>query len=907
MKKEKRYLSIRLIVMLEIIVLAVSALAMGIFYMTKPGRIALDNELMRVRAYDEITDEDADIANCEYVKFSSFFIRDTDGDGYAERYNGTCNQLSKKATLYFDINVLTDGRLENGKITINGRNFNLSTTLVRDEVLKNDYVGNNTTQMELNTINYGTQKLFSGVISASIGNNVNNYSVDNNSVVLTGTWVSTDGTRTEEIRKEINLTADWYGKTQTTSYPYITTSHNLNTVIGTDDVTLSFGVGYRETAEELILQKQLTEVTIPELNGYAPTEVTVTSQNCTYEYNEETKLLTIERNATVSDTGSVTSAISRDNTYTVQVKYPLEAYESLGKEVISITVPTKGYYYGYNNSSEAFADENPYISSYERSWTHTWSIPQPVVSSPSFSVEVGRYVYNPDTRSYRYIVSKELPIELYNGLELEEGKSDTYVVEWRGYTGNTLKNLEGMTMEEAQPDRFLNSSNEYSSMKDYIKTKGVYFSNLGNILGDDGWVKLYDVDSGELLETFTKDNWNKYTSSNPYYFENVVKGIKIETSKPKESSYLYVYQIKEIDDEKLTNEIPYEQFEQLNYIYTYLKGDLTNNGTKTAVSTPSARAYYEAPVSLAGFSVSPYAISNQETKTVNMTISTETSRYNEAKWKNGEFVIEMPDEILEVVINEITCTNSNVEIISYEKYEENGKQYIKIYTKNDEDASFSIKINADITADPRKSTVSKPVKLYAINEKCPNYRETSRTTDVLDINGNGNTSEYVLYKTDSMQIIAPASLLTSQTLSHFDDKGTEVVSPQTAILDKADRTRDAQLNVTVTNNYTGTVSEARIVGEIPFAGNKYQINGKDLGSTYSVTMKNTGIIVPAKLASTAKVYYSTNEKVTDDLNDPANNWKTAEEVTDWSQIKTYVIDLNGYVLQKNDSFTFHMV
>ena len=200
MKKEKRYLSIRLIVMLEIIVLAVSALAMGIFYMTKPGRIALDNELMRVRAYDEITDEDADIANCEYVKFSSFFIRDTDGDGYAERYNGTCNQLSKKATLYFDINVLTDGRLENGKITINGRNFNLSTTLVRDEVLKNDYVGNNTTQMELNTINYGTQKLFSGVISASIGNNVNNYSVDNNSVVLTGTWVSTDGTRTEEIR-----------------------------------------------------------------------------------------------------------------------------------------------------------------------------------------------------------------------------------------------------------------------------------------------------------------------------------------------------------------------------------------------------------------------------------------------------------------------------------------------------------------------------------------------------------------------------------------------------------------------------------------------------------------------------------------------------------------------------------
>ena len=126
----------------------------------------------------------------------------------------------------------------------------------------------------------------------------------------------------------------------------------------------------------------------------------------------------------------------------------------------------------------------------------------------------------------------------------------------------------------------------------------------------------------------------------------------------------------------------------------------------------------------------------------------------------------------------VTIDNSEVEISSYETYEENGKRFIKIYTNNTQEAEFKITINADITADPREPTITRNIKLYAINENCHNYRTTSRTPDVLDINGNGNVEENVLYKTNSLQIIAPSSLLTSQTLSNFDDKGTEVVSPQ---------------------------------------------------------------------------------------------------------------------------------
>lgn len=861
----------------------------------------LSSEERRAMTYNEITDDDAKVDGCDYVQFSSFFIRDLDGDGYAEKYDGTCNEISKSATLYFDINVLTDGVLKNGKITVSGKNFNLQTALVKDEVLKNDYISDNTTSMELNDINYGTQKLFYGRVLANIGNNANNYSRSDNTVVLTGTWESTDGTQSVDINKTFNLTADWYGVTSTSVYSNtVSTTHDIDTAIGTDSINLSFNVAYRETAEQLLIQKQVTEVTIPNFNGYAPESVVTTSQNCTSDYNEETRVLTIARESNVSGSGAITNSISRINTYEVSVQYPLEAYESLNSNTISLTFPTTGYYYGYNNSNQEF--QNPYVSSASRSYTHTWRKPSGTVAR--FDVEVGKYVYNPDTRSYRYVVSKELPLQIYNNLERDEDVKDEYVVLWEAYTGNTFTNQNGIYMEETQGDRFLNSAGTYSSMDKYIKTNGIYFSNADNILSDDGWIKVYDGVSGELLETFTSENWGKYNSTNPYYFGQPVDSIKVETSKAADSSYLYVYQIKEIDDELLTEDLSYEDFENLNYIYSYLKGSLYSNSTLTEINNDENYAYYEAPVSLATFTIEPDVITNQETKTVDFKITTESSRYNESKWQNGQFVIELPEEILAVEINDVNISDSSVEVISYESYEENGKQYIRIYTSNEREATYTLTVNADITADPRRATSTKDVKLYAINEYSPYYRTTSRTEDVLDINGNNNTSEYVLYKTDSLQIVAPSSLLTSQTLSNFDDIGTEVVSPQVAILDKSSNSRDARINMTLTNNYVGTISEIVLIGKIPFEGNRYQINDRDLGSTYSVTMKNTGIIVPEELADYAAIYYSTNSVVTKDLTDVQNNWKTADEVTDWSQIKTYAIDLSGYTMNKDESFVF---
>ena len=896
----KKQLKNKYLLIFVSIILLISCSIIYLIRFNNKTRIS-PNEIKRAMSYNEITN--GDIENCEYVKFSSFFTRDIDGDGYAEKYDGTCNHIKDKVILYFDINVLTEGKLEDGKISINGKNFNLSTSLIKDNILKDNYIGSNISNIEFDTLNAGTQKLFSGFITANIGNNINNYSAEDNKVIFEGKWVSSDGSRTIPIRKEINLKADWYGYTET-EYKKVNTQHNIGEIINNNKFI--FNVGFEETKLELLIQKQVTEVNIPNFKGYNPKKVVVNSDNCEYEYDNTTQKLIITRKVESDTNGDITKSVPRTNNYEIQVEYPQEAFSSVtANSVVSLTFETVGYYYGYNNSSDEFSNENPYVSNATKTFTHTWrKIESNTDYNAKFSITVGEASKNSDTNEDYQFVSKDKTIKKYNNIESDEAK-DTYIVEWKAFTGNTFENQNGISMQESKEDYFSTNSGELISMKDYSKPIGVYFENCFNSIGSNGWIKLYDNQTNELLETFTIKNWNDYNQANPYKLDSKVKSIKVETSKADENKYFYVYQVKEINDEKIVNDISFENFEKIDLIKSYLKAGLISSTGNNSSVTKEDKAYYEAPISAVDLSVSQTTINNQQTNSMQIDVIARSYYFNEANWKNGEFVVEMPEEILQIEIDEITCDNSNVKVSSYETFENNGKQYIKIYTNNEIDQSrIAISIKADITADSRVSTTEKSINLYAINENCHNYRATSRTKDILDINENGNQDEYVALKSKKIKILAPSSLLTSQTLSEFDDSGKSVVSPQIAILDKSNEARDAKISVSITNNYSGTISENIIIGKIPFKGNKNQLNDKNLGSTYSVTMKENGIIVPEKVKTYAKIYYSNKEKVTEDLNDTNNNWVTKDRVSNWQEIKSYLIDLGEYKIPVNEQLVF---
>ena len=543
-----------------IVLFAVVALIAGQVVKEQNRINGMSAENRRAMNYEQVQEGDEIVENTNgAVEFDAFFLRDLTGDGYAESIRGTSKEIGKEDTLYMELNVQTEGYLKNAKIEINGENFYLQTALPKDDELKDSYVGNNIKTIEFNDLANGTQKLLTGIVRSgdysyssrkadAIGNNINNYSKVN-SVTLTGTYVNGAG---EEIpiTKTVEFNIDWYGTTKARIYSTSQTK-NIENVIDEENgvVSLDFTVYTEETNNALILSKNQVEGEIPELNGYAPTSVEYTGSNGVFNYDAETRTFTITREAVVDETGKVINSLNRTNSYTVRVVYPLEAYQTLGEERITLKIPVSTYYEGYNNPNEEFT--NPYKSNVPKS-TITVYYEKLVehVYATSFEVTVGKYISNP---SYRYIVSKEKPLNIYNGLS-EREEDDTYIVKWYAYIG-TNESTEGLTMKETKDgetqvtDQFVKTDGSLESMSEISKNVGIYFSNAESMLGEEGWIKVYDEETDELLLTVEGDELEKYTSSNPYTYETPVKNIRVETSETTNEKSMYVYNIKELDDE----------------------------------------------------------------------------------------------------------------------------------------------------------------------------------------------------------------------------------------------------------------------------------------------------------------------------------------------------------------------
>ena len=120
-----------------------------------------DPELAKAMTYGELTEEDSNTQS-ENVRFSAYFARDLNGDGYAEKVKGTCKEVEGEDTLYMSLNVLGEGRLKDAKIEIEGDNIYFKTALIDDETISGNYISENTKEINLKEVISGTQKLIVG-------------------------------------------------------------------------------------------------------------------------------------------------------------------------------------------------------------------------------------------------------------------------------------------------------------------------------------------------------------------------------------------------------------------------------------------------------------------------------------------------------------------------------------------------------------------------------------------------------------------------------------------------------------------------------------------------------------------------------------------------------------------------
>lgn len=932
-RKKTRTFRKKKLLIISVIIVSIIAIIASILLKKNKTTLQMTPELSRTQAYDDVVDGDeaifdADNNQITAVQFDAFFLKDKDGDGTAESIRGTCNEIGSEANLYMELKVLEEGQLKDATITINSNNFYFNTSIVKDNVIAANYISSNTKTIQFNEMGNGSQALLIGSVrsgdysstsskTSAIGNDTSKYSMED-SVTFSGTFVNSEGTEIP-FTKNVPFMVDWYGEVncEITPKAQTVTTSDFNNLVSEDGLTLSFDITTTETKNQLIMAGSYISGTIPELNGYKPTSVKISGRNVTYTYDEETGAFTAQREAILNEQGVVTSnaytssnSSTKYNSFNFAVIYPIEAYTAMGEDITSLelSIPVEAVNKGYNNPNTEDGFENPYTSNTATGIVvTTWKKPVVQTYNPSFNIYVGTYKGTPYNT---YVISKKKPINIYNGISLEE-TDDNYVVEWRAYTG-TDGITDGIIMNETsgKTDSFLNTSSTYVSMEELTTNKGIYFSGATNTLGSDGWIKVYDADTDVLIETFTSSNWGSYSSSDPYVYENKVKHIRVETSSTNAESYFYVYNVKELDDTYITENFTREEFDNLSYIYSYLDGYMIQPSEESVTevtywykTSVSNKALYAAPTSVASISIKEDTISTKSTaENEKITIKTETSGYNEQGWKNGTFLVKLPSDIIYAEINSVTIDNSSVTVSAYDIYEENGSYYIKILTENTAEETYSIVVDCNLTPDPRIPKKTGTIELYAKNETACDYYYSGE--DTYDIDGDANVTEKVNYRTISLTMDPGTSLTTTQIGSDYGDNGNITLAPRVAKTDKDQRT--ATITVSATNNYSYDIQDIKIQGVVPFEGNEYVISGRDLGSTFTAYMSEAGIsAVTEGLGDYATIYYSTTEKPTNDLNDKANGWTLAENITDWTKVKTYLIVLdNSYKLATGKTIEF---
>jgi len=257
----------------------------------------------------------------------------------------------------------------------------------------------------------------------------------------------------------------------------------------------------------------------------------------------------------------------------------------------------------------------------------------------------------------------------------------------------------------------------------------------------------------------------------------------------------------------------------------------------------------------------------------------------------------MPDAVTDLKINTVELLlEESLKIKNYEYVKEKNTILVNLegiqteYNLNELVYGTTVIINTDISVDKLAVNKKDFVKLFVVNEMSTSYES------VLEEKG---------YAEKYINIVAPLGLI---SLNSAEVNGEEI-KDNTSISDKQAtqkieanaETKTAVMKITAINNYDSIINNIRILGRIPFVGNKSLADGSDLGTTFDAILKDK-ISSEILNAEEYSVYYSENGEATEDLNIDANGWVLEPE--DLLKVKSYLIVVKDYELEVGEKLEF---
>lgn len=741
--------------------------------------------------------------NSDNVEFFAYFINEKE-----ENINNIESEINKKdLKMCVEVAVKNEGYF-NGEITLGDSSFNFS------ENVSNEYVkevkGNT---VILNQINAGTTAKIELEIQFNNSEVINKISLNQeNEINLTGTYVSSK--KNIDIKGTTKVQVNWKSpkdiQAQLDTKILTNSIYNVNGVrkrivqVLIDSKLNNNSYPVRETNIEVDIPSEVEEVKVSSRS----TNATNGEQN-KYEYNydlnsDDSKLRITSKNDEVN--GNINWNKDAEDIFVVTYLYPESTIFNYEKINSSVSITT------YDDKE--IKDES-----------------QAVISETVDGVVTNE------------IIQKE---EIYKG--------KIYTGENRNYTSTTVLNIDYAEIVEKiqlleQEAKFKTEKEEKNANIEFVKTK-INKAEFIKLFGEDGYIKILDI-KDNVLQTINNASEVDENGNIVVEYDDNIKVIVIETSKPIANGVLNIVHTKSIIDSNLSREEIKELVEIKEEVNSNVTKNDGNNFKNEVTNT----------IKLKETTMQSKIEINKETLTTgvkneDIIIQTTLLTYGEDKelYKNPLIKINLPKEIEKIEDVKVRMVNGNgLELGKSTIKEENDIKVIYIELKG-EQKQYTQEIIEGTTIQIRLNC--------NLNELSAN-QERKITLEI----SNENSTDVLLEET-LIKIVNPRSMIVVNDIKGFDK--TENIK-----LDVKDQAKKIEANVKIINNEKASISNVNILGTLPTDNTKNNM-GITLDEQLSINLKD------------AKIYYTSNENATKDIKNEDNKWQ--ESLSKDSKLYLIVIE-----------------
>lgn len=821
-----------------------------IITLTFANVLLLGNYASESYAGSEIETNDSNVEFDAYFKVANQKVYEVTSD------------INNTENIFFYINT-KEGYIENPKIEIknavDGNDVNVDLVKGNVEGVRN--ISKNV--IELEQVNKNDAKEIGISFKANKKETYNLKNLDADfKVIFSGTLVKENG-KEKQIEKEVKRRSNWKAQVNPLLSHYISKyiPYELN---GEKMLLIEEYINSNVESNILPIKSTNVQIEVPNINGKQPVDAKIRANSTkatngketemTYNYDKEKNVINIIAENIADENDNVSWKKNVTDQFVVTYIYNEDIFDGINDN-IKIQLKEQSKIEVYQKDIQVFEQK---IEDEIELNEMTGNIVDTNIASTK-TVDKGYIYLNKDNETeYRTALSTNISYSnIVNGISIY-----------------------------SEPDKFILKNDEIDNNEEntYYKSTKISKENFERILGVDGFIQIYN-NRNELISTIDKntlaDEKNELVIN---YADKMVNSIKIVTSKPQTEGRLKI-----INTKAIKGSLPYDK-ETLKNVKGLIVKSKIENGNETETVLNFEETFTKADITINKNNLT--TIRNNENVEFRVILDNNKTKYD--LYKNPKILIELPKEIDEINIKDISLSNAEwLNIESYDLYKnEEEKLILEINTLGEQSIydlqnNSNIVINTDIVLNKYIPSKDEVIKMTYINENANMYENNEQTG----------------YSEVDVKIEAPAGLLTVDNLGINNENITTLLGEtQTGLVEANSEVQSGQITGTIVNNTGADINNVNILGRIPFKDNKNIKTGESLGSNFDTTIK-TAISVSKVNSENLVIYYSDNGEATNDIENANNNWKTG--ITDFTNIKSYLIVLKDYTFLKSETINFN--